>query len=300
MAFMAAPARARGDDDADVPILAYNAKTGRLGFHERVQDDAGKWFTQKTDVTQYSPAFAIDFGRLETGWIHFADRRKAEMILVPCGAPVPPEPPPPGSTREGKPIRFKAGFRVPAIGRELGGIREFAGNSGALINAMNRLHDAYEAAPEARAGRIPVVKMTGITEVKSGQSSSFEPIFTIQQWVDRPAALGPRIVAAPGAPPGGAPSRTADLRAEYTAATARPRTAASATRPPRHVDAYAETDHGGYDAPPDDRWGGGSEPPPYDSAAYDDAPPPAPPARRDTRPAARAPARVIATGAPAW
>jgi hypothetical protein len=77
------------------------------------------------------------------------------------------------------------------------------------------------------------------------------------------------------------------------------RTPASATRPPRHVDAYAETDHGGYHAPPDDRWGGG-EPPPYDSAAYDDAPPPAPPARRDTRPAARAPARVIATGAPAW
>jgi len=276
MAFMSAPARARGDDDADVPILAYNAKTGKMAFHERVQDDAGKWFTQKTDVTQFAPAFAIDFGRLETGWIHFQDRRKAEMVMAPCGAPVPPEPPSPGSGRDGKPIRFKAGFRVPVIGREIGGIREFAGNSGALINAMNRLHDAYETAPEARAGRIPLIKMTGVTEVRAGQSSNYEPVFTVLEWKERPAALGPRIVA----PPGGAA----------------PRAPASATRPPPHVAAYAETDHGGYDEPPDDRWG---EPSQYDDAAYGDAPPPAQPARRDVRPAARAPGRVIASGV-AW
>jgi len=39
-----------------------------------------------------------------------------------------------------------------------------------------------------------------VVEVQAGQSSNFQPVFTVMRYVDRPAdLLGPRIVAPPGA-----------------------------------------------------------------------------------------------------
>jgi hypothetical protein len=78
-------------------------------------------------------------------------------------------------------------------------VRELAGNSAALINGMNALHTAFEAAPEAAMGKIPVVKMTSADPVKAGQATNYQPVFSIVSWVDRPDVLGPRTVPAPRA-----------------------------------------------------------------------------------------------------
>jgi hypothetical protein len=64
---------------------------------------------------------------------------------------------------------------------------------------MNELHTAYEAAPEAAMGKIPVVRMTDTITIKTGQSTNFQPVFTIISYVDRPDVLGPRTVPAPRA-----------------------------------------------------------------------------------------------------
>lgn len=197
MAFMAPPVT-RSDEDR-TPILAFNAKAGRLFFIDREQQPDGEWTTVKDDITMRQPTFAVDFGRLETGWIYFS-QVGPQFSMAFYGQPMPAQPDSPGNNAVGKALRFKAGFRVPVISQAIGGLRELRGNAGALINGMNELHTKYEAAPEARAGKIPLVRMADVTEVRSGQSSNFQPVFTIDGWVDRPAALGPRTVPPPGVP----------------------------------------------------------------------------------------------------
>jgi hypothetical protein len=96
-------------------------------------------------------------------------------------------------------LNYRNGFRVPVAGNAIGGVREMAGNSAALINGMNALHTAFEAAPEAAMGKIPVVKMTSADPVKAGQATNYQPVFSIVSWVDRPDVLGPRTVPAPRA-----------------------------------------------------------------------------------------------------
>lgn len=198
MAFMTLPDHSERDDRP--PVLAYNAKAGRLFVFNRAQDATGEWITHKIDITMSLPAFAVDFGRLETGWIHFSQVAPLWSMAF-YGQPVPAQPDSPGSTAAGKPLRFKAGFRIPVLSQAIGGLREFAGNAGALITGMNELHTAYEQAPEARADQIPLVKMTDVMEVRAGQSTSFQPVFSVVRWVPRPAdRLGPRMVPFPGAP----------------------------------------------------------------------------------------------------
>jgi hypothetical protein len=201
MAFMTQPTT-NGSRADRTPVLAFNAKSGRLSLHDRAQDDSGEWSTGRTDVTMAQPAFAVDFGRLEVGWVHFAKNRAPLWAMAFHGQPEVPEPEPPGiNATTGKPVRFKAGFRVPVVGRAIGGVREFAGNAGVIIAGMNALHDEYEAAPEARAGKLPLVKLVDVQEVQAGQSCSYQPVFEIGGWVDRPDdVLGPRTVAPPGAP----------------------------------------------------------------------------------------------------
>lgn len=196
MAFMAPPDINREDR---LPVLAYNAKAGRLFLLDRKQQADGDWVTVKTDVTMAQPAFAVDFGRLETGWIHFSNVAP-QWSMAFYGQMMPAQPDSPGFTAAGKALRFKAGFRIPVISQAIGGVREFAGNAGALINGMNELHTQFEESPDARAGKIPLVKMTNVIEVRAGQASNFQPVFTILRWVERPAdLLGPRVVPPPGA-----------------------------------------------------------------------------------------------------
>lgn len=196
MAFMQPPASASGEF---APILAYNAVSGRLALRDRVQNSAGDWEAKETDVTMAQPAFAIDFGRLEVGWCHFVKGAAPLWAMVPHGRPLPERPASPGQDVAGKTLNYRNGFRVPVAGNAIGGVRELAGNSAALINGMNALHTIFEAAPEAAMGKIPVVKMTSTDPVKAGQATNYQPVFQIVSWVDRPDVLGPRTVPAPRA-----------------------------------------------------------------------------------------------------
>lgn len=197
MAFMSPPPGASGE--SFTPILAYKAPAGRLFTRDRVQNGAGDWETTETDITMAQPAFAVDFGRLEVGWCHFVAGMAPQWNMVPYGQPMPNRPPSPGKDDKGKDLNYRNGFRVPVAGQAIGGIRELAGNSNALITGMNELHTQFEAAPEAGMGKIPVVKMINVIAVKAGQATNFQPVFQIQSWVDRPDVLGARTVPAPRA-----------------------------------------------------------------------------------------------------
>ena len=196
MSFMSAPTAAGGEF---VPILSYNAVSGRLALRDRVQNASGDWEARETDVTMAQPTFAVDFGRLEVGWCHFVKGSAPLWSMVPYGQPLPERPASPGQDAAGKTLNYRNGFRVPVAGNAIGGVRELAGNSAALINGMNALHDLFVASGEAAMGKIPVVKMIRTDAIKAGQATNYQPVFEIQTYVDRPDLLGPRTVAAPRA-----------------------------------------------------------------------------------------------------
>lgn len=213
MAFMSAPASGGGDF---TPVMKYNAAQGRLYLVTRTQNGAGDWETSETEVTQQQPAFAVDFGGLEVGWTHFVRGMAPQWNMVPYGNPLPVRPASPGKDDLGKDLNFKNGFRVKVAGNAIGGVRELAGNSAALINGMNELHTTFESSPEAAMGVIPVVKLVNTIAVKAGQSTNFQPVFVIQSWVDRPDVLGARTVPAPratAAPVQATPAQPAPVQA---------------------------------------------------------------------------------------
>jgi hypothetical protein len=196
MAFMQPPSANSGEF---VPIISYNAVSGRLSLRDRVQNVSGDWEAKETDVTMAQPPFAVDFGRLDVGWVFFVKGAAPLWALVPYGHALPERPPSPGNDVAGKSLNYRQGFRVPVAGNAIGGVRELAGQSAALINGLNELHSAYEAAPEAAMGKIPVVKMIRTDAIKSGQATNYQPVFEIVAYVDRPDVLGPRTVAPPRA-----------------------------------------------------------------------------------------------------
>ena len=230
MAFMQPPASAGSGDFT--PILSYKANQGRLYVRDRTQHVSGEWESTETEVTKAEPAFAVDFGSLEVGWAHFVAGQAPQWSMVPYGQPLPARPASPGNDDKGKALNYRNGFRIKVAGNAIGGVREFAGNSAALINGMNELHTQFEASAEAAMGKIPVVKMTDTIVVKSGQSTNFQPVFTIQTWVNRPDVLGPRTVPAPKAT--GAAVHT--TQAAQTAANPAPhQTHQSAAAPPANM-----------------------------------------------------------------
>jgi hypothetical protein len=196
MAFMTAPSTTGGGDR--LPILKFDARAGRLFTIDRTQAPDGSWLTHQTDITMTQPPFCVDFGTLEVGWAHFAAGGPPQWALAFYGQPQPARPASPGHDDQNKALQFKSAFRVKVAGQGIGGVREFGGNSGALITGMNDLHTRFEAAPEAAAGKIPVVRMSSTTAIKSGQSTNYMPVFEIVTWVDRPAVLGERMVPVPG------------------------------------------------------------------------------------------------------
>jgi hypothetical protein len=83
--------------------------------------------------------------------------------------------------------------------------------------AIDQLHDAYMAAPEAREGKLPVVacpSTEAVTQAMSGgaKSTNYKPVPQIVNWVPRPADLpltsGPTPVAVAAPAPVVAPPAT--------------------------------------------------------------------------------------------
>jgi len=103
--------------------------------------------------------------------------------------------------------QHKQAFRLHMkLGAKSGGdVREFGSTAKAVLNGIDKVHDAYLAAKGANTGKLPVISLTGskpIVSTGKGQSSTnYEPIFEVVKWVDRPpelkGAAAPQVQAAP-------------------------------------------------------------------------------------------------------
>ena len=170
------------------PYISYDAKAGRMFRIDRSQQGDGTWATDKLEITN-TVQMVMDLANIKVGWIHFTPQGPVRRFVVLGKEPIPPRPD--DKNAEGK-LAFKQGFEVSLLLDKASGggaPRVFSSAAGCVIDAMDALHDAYSAAPEAKAGKLPIVKVAGVQPVKSGQSTNYKPEFAITGWVDRPASL---------------------------------------------------------------------------------------------------------------
>jgi len=182
------------------PYVKYDAKAGRMFRVDRVQLGDGSYASENVEITSIAQ-FVADLANIRVGWINYTAQGPVRKLVVLGKEPIPARPDDKNS--EGK-LAFKQGFELEILlNKDSGGgpARILGSAAGCVINAMDELHDAYTAAPESKAGKLPVVKIAGVTPVKSGQSTNYQPKFQIVSWVDRPAALQPAAQSAPDATP---------------------------------------------------------------------------------------------------
>lgn len=173
-----------------LPIVKWDARAGRMFRVDRTQGANG-WESQTVDITNERPTFLIDFGAIEVGHMAFTATGPS-FALAPLGQPMPARPSP----------EHKQGCRVRLYSPKfLGGLREFASSAKAVLGTIDALHTAFEAAPEAAAGKIPAVQLDGSTAITTkgpnGTVTSYAPVLKVVSWHDRPADLGERTVPAP-------------------------------------------------------------------------------------------------------
>jgi hypothetical protein len=176
-----------------LPIVTFDARAGRMFRVDRTQDSSGVWVSDKTDITGLQPTFMVDFRTLETGFAAFLPTGPS-FAMAPLGQPAPAKPS----------ADHKPSFRMKVYSPKfLDGLREFSSSSKAVIGAIDHLHNSYEAAPEARAGKLPVVKFSGATPITTkgpqGTTTNYAPVFDIVSWADRPADWSAPTVPLPAA-----------------------------------------------------------------------------------------------------
>ena len=197
-----------GSSGGDIkPYVNYDAKAGRMFRVDRAQQSDGTWATDKVEITN-QVQFVADLANIRVGWVNYTTQGPVRRFVTLGKEPIPPRPD--DKNAEGKPA-FKQGFEIDLVLDKAsgGGARVFGSAAGCVIEAMDALHDAYTAASEAKAGKLPVVKIAGVQPVKSGQSTNYKPTFAIVNWIDRPAGLAE----------GGATQATAPTVAPSTGST---------------------------------------------------------------------------------
>lgn len=174
------------------PIVKYD---GRAGRWSRIDDKVA------IDITQNFAAI-FDLGNIEVGWAKFVSGGAPDFQMVKIGAPYPARP----SEEHKRAVRVMV-----KLGASCGGdLREFATAAGCAIEALDELHDAYLAAPEAKSGMVPIVQMTGSTARKTttpkGTTTNYKPTLQIVKWIARPAEFDGDVETTPSVPPPAPPT----------------------------------------------------------------------------------------------
>lgn len=172
------------------PFVKYDAKAGRLFRADRHQQSDGTYASESVEITNVAQ-MVMDLANIRVGWIHYSSQGPVRRLVVLGKEAIPPRPEDKGA--DGRPV-FKQGFEVDLLlNKDANGgnsaPRVLGSAAGCVIEAMDALHDAYTAAAESKAGKLPVVKISGVSPVKSGQSVNYKPTFAIVNWIDRPQAL---------------------------------------------------------------------------------------------------------------
>jgi type II secretory pathway component HofQ len=174
------------------PYVKYNAKAGRW-YTKKDEPDA-----EEFEVQNMTAIFDMD--NLQTGWFLFASGVAPVKHMDPSLAEAAPSP------GDG----FKRGFQLDVFSeKNLLGKRELSSTAGAVIEAMNDLHDDWLANQGANAGKLPVVKCTGVQPITNKHGTNYRPVLEIVGWADRPAEMQGTAKPAPAPTPAAKPAPAA-------------------------------------------------------------------------------------------
>jgi hypothetical protein len=160
--------------------LKFDAKMGELTVRTREPSQKpGEWENIDT-LLQLPIKIVFDFEKMETGWIQFKPSYASVMKLV--GTGIPPKP-------EGN---FKQTAKIKVYLKDFG-LREFSPTSKMVLHEIDLLHDAYLAACDNNAGKMPVVTIKATKTVKTvtpeGELKFKVPDMVISGWTEPPAAF---------------------------------------------------------------------------------------------------------------
>ena len=174
--------------------LGFQNNTGSISSYVKIDARSGRILRRKNiergeqsdvDITEGFVA-VFDLPNIKVGWAQFVAGAAPSYVMSKVSEPRPPRPS----------DQYKEGFLVQiALPAQLGGgVHEFSSTAKAVMQSVDKLHTEYLAAPERETGKLPVVKVTGMTMVESkmpnGQTTrNFSPNLQIVAWGDRPAAF---------------------------------------------------------------------------------------------------------------
>ena len=231
-----------GSNNEFLGRLQFDARSG-LWKHVTRAEEGGRYFNVESE-DYMNPSFLMDFGSLEVGYAKISS--PPSFLMVPYGASMPQCPE--ELNPEGKKA-FNPAARIKVMSPRTFGddaARYFLLSSKTGLPAMEEAWNAFAASPEAQSGMIPVAQTsTRTVEVKTPQGlSKFKvPVFAFVNWIERPAALGERVVPVPAAssrPVAAlAPVAVAAPTPVAVAAVPAPVAVAAAPAPTNHVPAPA-------------------------------------------------------------
>lgn len=174
--------------------LGFSSGGGSFASYVKVDARSGRVLRRKNmekgeqsdvDITETFTG-VFDLANIKVGWAFFVAGAAPSYVMAKVGEPRLPRPS----------DQYKEGFLVQvALPAQLGGgVHEFSSTAKAVMQSVDKLHTQYLAAPEREAGKLPVVKISGMTMVESkmpnGQTTrNFSPNLEVVAWVDRPASF---------------------------------------------------------------------------------------------------------------
>jgi hypothetical protein len=184
-----------------LPRIEYDAKAGRAFRVDRTQDSNEEWITYRPEMP-LPLTFLMDLEHIEVGWIKLDKVAGVDFKMVYIDGDMGPRPP--GVNDKGQPL-YKQGFRVKVYSQKLfGGVRVWAHTAKCVIQQIDMLHNQFMAALAQNAGKVPVVTIVSVMSVKSGQSTNYAPVISLDKWSTRPDGLSvpnkPAVVKATLAP----------------------------------------------------------------------------------------------------
>ena len=166
-----------------LPTVRFNAREGIFSCADRVMDSAGNYSNELTDITAAlsEQGVLIDVANIEIGWIKFEGGVDITTQHHSLGLPGSQ---PSALHKEG----VKLEIWLPTDIAEGAPLREWTHTSKAVINSVNDLHTAWEAAVAADNiddSQVPHVTVA-IEPYQTKQGTYKKPVLTLKQFVPRP------------------------------------------------------------------------------------------------------------------
>ena len=162
------------------PLLKWDGRVGRLYTQDREQQRNGEWQSVQNDVTDGFYA-GFDVAGVEHGYMRFPKGGAPETLMYPMGEDI-------GEAPEGENWQEGLRLRVKMPGEDFW--RTLMSSAIGLWRSLSLLHDQYLELARKHPGKMPLVELIDVMEIKA-RTTSYAPTFGIIGWVDPDEVLQP-------------------------------------------------------------------------------------------------------------